>query len=72
MRLELTIVTQESFNAKDALGGGTMRNKYKCLACGVIASFYAFRGASGDGSYLKCFNCGSTKVSEVEEELKEE
>jgi len=45
--------------------------RYKCLACGVIASFYAFRGAS-DGSYLKCFNCGSTRISRIEEEWDDE
>ena len=46
--------------------------RYKCLTCGVVGSFYAFRGASGDSSYLKCFACGSTRITRVEEESDDE
>ena len=33
---------------------------YQCEVCGVI-----FRGTT-DGSYLKCFRCGSTKIRKIE------
>ena len=33
-----------------------------CNNCGLIVSFYAFRGTSKDSSYLKCYRCGSRNV----------
>ena len=44
---------------------------YKCLSCGAVGSFYSFRGASEDGSYLKCFVCGSTNIVKTEKDEEE-
>jgi len=39
---------------------------YRCNKCGLYDFLYSFRGASQDGSYLKCYRCGSTDVREVD------
>jgi hypothetical protein len=43
---------------------------YKYVRCGATSSFYTFRGVSPDGSYLKCFRCGSTKIEKIDEVIK--
>jgi len=44
---------------------------YKCLSCGARGGLHSFRGASEDGSYLKCFICGSTNIVKIEEDEEE-
>ena len=42
--------------------------EYRCMLCGAIGSYYVFRGASRDSSYLQCYRCGSTEIECCEEE----
>lgn|GEM_PF-6061062 len=41
--------------------------EYMCMNCGATGSFYSFRGASPDGSYLKCWRCGGTYIIKKED-----
>jgi len=42
--------------------------EYRCKLCGATGSYYVFRGASRDSSYLQCYRCGCTKIERCEEE----
>ncbi|MCD6148578.1 hypothetical protein J7J18_04355 [bacterium] len=45
--------------------------KYMCQNCGAINTKNVFRGASEDGSYLKCYRCGSTEIKRLENDEEE-
>jgi len=42
--------------------------EYRCILCGATGSYYVFRGASRDSSYLQCYRCGSTEIECCEKE----
>ena len=45
--------------------------EYRCKLCGATGSYYVFRGASRDSSYLQCYRCGCTKIERCEENINE-
>jgi len=45
--------------------------EYRCKLCGATGSYYVFRGASRDSSYLQCYRCGSTEIECYEEDANE-
>ncbi len=40
----------------------------RCVLCGAIGNYHAFRGASRDSSGLQCYRCGGIKIECYEEE----
>jgi DNA-directed RNA polymerase subunit RPC12/RpoP len=40
--------------------------QYQCILCKTEGTIHPFRGTSEDGSYLKCFMCGSRSIIKLE------